>query len=421
MAGRASKPSELTITSYQVGFGDCYLLSFHYEDADRHVLIDFGTKFRSKVGFKADMVKIANQIAEDCGRAAGEGGKLTMVVATHRHYDHISGFTTKKNGKGPGDIIRSLEPELVVQPWTEDPELPEDARAPKALARAHVRSLASMSEFAASVTANLDAMMDTRDAAVSAAADELSYLGSDNITNRSAVENLMTLGARKPKYLHLGSRLDVRTLLPGVKIHVLGPPTLDQNPSLKSYAKNSDQYWKLQALAARPRSFSGHGAVSFRGGRREVPVPARWFAHRLDMMRADSLLAIVRSLDGVINNTSLILLFEVGSKRLLFPGDAQVENWSSALEDDKIRKLLKDVDVYKVGHHGSRNATPIDLWQGFENRKKKKFNTFLSTLAGEYNEVPRESLADALREESSLHSTENFQPHELFERTTLKL
>jgi hypothetical protein len=34
-----------------------------------------------------------------------------------------------------------------------------------------------------------------------------------------------------------------------------------------------------------------------------------------------------------MNNTSVILFFEVGSKKLLFPGDAQIENWSYALED----------------------------------------------------------------------------------------
>ena len=52
---------------------------------------------------------------------------------------------------------------------------------------------------------------------------------------------------------------------------------------------------------------------------------------QIDRMRADEMLAIVRTLDDVLNNTSLILLFEVGDKRLLFPGDAQIENWSYAL------------------------------------------------------------------------------------------
>lgn len=70
-------------------------------------------------------------------------------------------------------------------------------------------------------------------------------------------------------------------------------------------------------------------------------------------------------MDDQLNNTSLILLFSVegdgGTKRMLFGGDAQIENWEYALKLADVeanRVLLRDVDLYKVGHHGSRNATP---------------------------------------------------------------
>ena len=78
-----------------------------------------------------------------------------------------------------------------------------------------------------------------------------------------------------------------------------------------------------------------------------------------------------------MNNTSLILLFEVNGKKLLFPGDAQLENWSYALTEaqdtKKVRAMLADVDFYKVGHHGSLNATPRKLlWEAFKKRKGRK-------------------------------------------------
>ena len=40
-----SQPTSVTLRAYQVGFGDCFLLSFHYAGRrrTRHVLIDFGT------------------------------------------------------------------------------------------------------------------------------------------------------------------------------------------------------------------------------------------------------------------------------------------------------------------------------------------------------------------------------------------
>ena len=111
-------PSSIEIRSYQVGFGDCFLLSFVYPSFKRHVLIDFGTtELPSSVSgtTAAYMAGIAAHIKKTCG------GKLTAVIATHRHADHISGFaTTGKNG-GSGKIIASCQPDVVLQPWTEDP------------------------------------------------------------------------------------------------------------------------------------------------------------------------------------------------------------------------------------------------------------------------------------------------------------
>lgn len=399
MPNTETAPTGVRITSYQVGFGDCYLLSFHYGDGDRHVLIDFGTKFRSKTGFKADLAGIAKQIAAACG------GKLTMVVATHRHYDHIAGFQTRKNKKGPGDIIRGLEPDLVVQPWTEDPDIATDATDPSD--RAHVRNLANMQALAEAVTFAPDRLMAARGATPS----ELDYVGSNNITNKNAVENLMTLGKRKAKYLRLGSALDVSSLLPGVTIRVLGPPTIKQaeaaGQDLTRYASSSEEYWKLQARIATGRLVPA-GRLGLAGRREAPPVEARWFANRLRMVREDGLLRIVRALDDTINNTSLILLMEYGGKKLLFPGDAQLENWMCALGDPKNVALLADVNVYKVGHHGSRNATPVSLWNGFTRRANKSLKTMMSTRDGEYSGVPRPSLSDALETQSQLITTDAF-------------
>jgi len=49
-------------------------------------------------------------------------------------------------------------------------------------------------------------------------------------------------------------------------------------------------------------------------------------------MTGEQLLEIVRVLDDQMNNTSLILLMEVGGLSMLFPGDAQIENWQFTLD-----------------------------------------------------------------------------------------
>ena len=136
------------------------------------------------------------------------------------------------------------------------------------------------------------------------------------------------------------------------------------------------------------------------------------------------MLEIVRQLDQQMNNTSLILLFEVFGKKLLFPGDAQIENWSYALADAPDAKqtaaLLADVDFYKVGHHGSRNATPRKLlWENFRKRKGRQLKTMMSTMPGKHGtkksktEVPRETLLTALKSESQLLNTDDLPKSEL--------
>jgi hypothetical protein len=88
--------------------------------------------------------------------------------------------------------------------------------------------------------------------------------------------------------------------------------------------------------------------------------------------------AVALNLVGDTNNTSLVLAFEWGEPGsgvvLLFPGDAQVGNWLSWRDQTygkkkiKIDDLLSRVLLYKVGHHGSHNATvrrdPRDLSGG---------------------------------------------------------
>ena len=76
-------------------------------------------------------------------------------------------------------------------------------------------------------------------------------------------------------------------------------------------------------------------------------------------------------MESYTNNTSLALAFELpqSKKVLLFPGDAQVGNWQSwhliesfktdagVAVDVKAEALLGNTVLYKVGHHGSHNAT----------------------------------------------------------------
>jgi len=248
--------------------------------------------------------------------------------------------------------------------------------------------------------------------------NQLSFLGMTNIANRSAIDNLIAMGAREganAEWGHHGFKTSLGNLL-GIKVHVLGPPTLQQTDSIRRMrSRDPDQFWHLVANAPIARALTlKPGARAPRG---PMPASARWFRDRLERLTGSQLLEIVRTLDDQLNNTSLILLFEVCGKKLLFPGDAQIENWSYALEDaadaEETRALLRDVDVYKVGHHGSLNATPKKaLWERFTRRKNRRLRTLLSTMPGKHGsarsgtEVPRKPLLQALETESVLRNTE---------------
>jgi len=427
MVVMATRPGALEIRSFQVGFGDCFLLSFFYGTGNRrHVLIDFGSTGITERGKKAPdslakhMAKIAGAIKNVCG---ADG--LAAVVATHRHADHINGFgTDSKSGKS-GIVIRDLAPKVVLQPWTEDPGAAKDATT---ATRDSSRSLRST----ASVVASLAAMNRIAEQVTKLAArppawmslavqKELMFLGMSNLANRSAIDNLIAMGRRSGStavWAHHGSKSGLERLLPGVTVRVLGPPNLKQTDAIrKMRSRDPDEFWQLLAGTAAARDGRGVADLSAaRGGGPPVPAGARWFRDRLDRLTGEQLLEIVRTLDQQMNNTSVILLFEVFGRKLLFPGDAQIENWSYALEDAPdaaaTRKLLADVDVYKVGHHGSLNATPRKaLWEKFSRRKNAELHTMLSTMPGKHGhatsntEVPRRTLLTALAAESRLQNT----------------
>ena len=179
-----------------------------------------------------------------------------------------------------------------------------------------------------------------------AARSEIQFVADDGVANLSAVKNLAAMGKKtKAAYVQYGSKVAAfKTLLPGIEVSILGPPTikqkadvLKQNPVNKKEYWHFAQFWALRAAAAGVTAGGRARAVPGRRGPTgpcAIPVEDRWFVRRQRAVRAQQLLGLVRSMDDALNNTSVILLFEAGSKKLLFPGDAQWENWELALNEE---------------------------------------------------------------------------------------
>jgi hypothetical protein len=414
-------PTSLRVRAYNVGFGDCILLSFGYPDGTaRHALVDFGST--KLPGQGASMTQVAEHIRTETG------GRLAVVAATHRHADHISGFAGDS-----GKIIAALHPRLVVQPWTEDPDLAPDATAPLptrpgALAAAVAR-LDTMHAYAASAVAEYERRLAAGDRTDLLAA--VGFLGEVNLKNAAAVRTLQQMGEQR-LYAKFGDVLPLDDVLPGVRIDVLGPPTLEQAAGLVAEARSDpDEYWHVATSTLAPsraKALFPQAAVAA-----ERSQEARWLAPRVDRLRTEELLSIVRTIDDALNNTSLILLVTLGASSVLLAGDAQLENWSYALRDAPdaaaIRARLAACRLYKVGHHGSLNATPKTmLWQNFGTATRQeadKLITVLSTLGGKHGskargtEVPRSTLVDALEQQSTLFDTRTATKARFWVETTL--
>src|SRR5262245_56066318 len=103
--GRAPK---VRVRMFRHGLGDCFLLAFDVGGDERHMLIDCGT-----LGNKASTVKVAD-VAKHIQETIGTG-KLAVVVATHEHQDHLSGFN------GPLQKLQNKVDQVWLA-WTENPE-----------------------------------------------------------------------------------------------------------------------------------------------------------------------------------------------------------------------------------------------------------------------------------------------------------
>lgn len=407
----SAAPVLVRVRMYRVGFGDCFLLSLRYAAPFpdgrewRHALIDYGSTSLADDGPTLD--QIGDDIAATCDR-------LDLLVATHRHRDHISGF----GGESRQRIIRALDPRRVLRPWTDDPGLPEDATQP-AEARTFARALAGAQELAGRLDEQL------RHSPGNSIRRELWTAAAHQVANEEAMGFLSEIaGNGRGRYVAYGSNPDLTEILPGVQVRVLGPPTMKDWPQMATQrADVKGEYWiRLAALAdasrlALPAPRLGDApAPRTPDDRLATPQgPVRQLIRQMQDQSVHGLSRLVETVENALNNTSVILLFTVGGRRLLFPGDAQWECWSYALglaetRAPSLHDALTKIDLYKVGHHGSRNATPkklYGLW-GSRTPARRPLLSMVSTKPGVHGdatdgtEVPRATLLAALRERGPL-------------------
>jgi len=381
------------VRMYRQGLGDCFLLAFPTRGRRPcYVLIDCGVLLGTE-----DAATKMKRVAASLHDATG--GRIDVLVATHQHWDHLSGFHQAK------ELFERIDVGQVWVAWTEDPS---DAVANRLRARreAAIRSLHAAARGLrlagdAAGAGNLEAVLGF-----------FGELGADG--RPSAIQEAMAyvLGRGNPPCYWLpGDRPE----LPGVdgaRVYVLGPPrdeTLLRRSNPTSAGEVYEQRLALApetsfyvaALAAATAAEAGPALApeeeelkklsfpfdkTFRVPLKEAlqdpffqesyfgtlePTGEKDIAwRRIDADWLGSAGQLGLQLDSDTNNTSLALAFElVGSgKVLLFAADAQVGNWLSWFKlqwpregepDDPVtaEDLLRRTVLYKVAHHASHNAT----------------------------------------------------------------
>jgi beta-lactamase superfamily II metal-dependent hydrolase len=348
---QASAKGDVHVRMYDVGFGDCFLVTFNSGDQARRVLFDCGSL---KVG-QRPIPDVVAQVIADVTDPDGKA-RIDVVVATHRHKDHVSGFEAPS--------WSDVEVGEVWMPWTEHPSDPRAAQvrsfqmrlAEVLTARA---ALALQAELSAAERSHMELVQE---------------LAANALSNQRAMQMLQHGFAGNPKRRYLPTAgVDAAwfetAVLPGATIYVLGPSRSEEAlremepPIGQSYLKLADSAAETDAA---PWPFRPDWRVDDARYHGEYPSLAEVLAQDdrgavrgagqegLDQ-------AAATATDSALNATSLMLVLRIGRASLLFPGDAQWGTWKRALANTEFRDLLSETDFYKIGHHGSANATPVEF------------------------------------------------------------
>lgn len=377
--------SGVRLRMYNTGFGDCFLLAFKKQDGKPfYMMIDCGVHGQYKGG--------SNQIrkaVKEINKATG--GHLDLIAVTHEHSDHVSGFYLAR------ETFKNMNIEHAWMAWTENSEDPQARRLDK-------KKSLMLSGIKAAQTA---LALDGDHAAAEGIQNLIGFYEALNISTRESRDKVKAyIKANSPKYLEAKKRPQEIPGVDGVRVFVLGPPRdeeylLRASPSKRNpevyhgvHLRGEDSLAAALATASdtqmddgteeRCMPFAGNHRISLEQVRCNPELYEFYHHHygfiagdenewrRIDMDWQNSADSLALALDSATNNTSLVLAIELvhSKKVLLFAGDAQVGNWLSWHDGGWTDKeglgqgehitaedLLHRTVLYKVGHHGSHNAT----------------------------------------------------------------
>ena len=314
--GRGPAMSVMTVTAYNVGFGDAILVEFPEltdgRSTTRRLMIDMGN-----VAAGSDR-KVFGTIAADVLRRL-DGSALDLFVMTHEHLDHVRGMrlAASMGIEIPVDYVW-----LTASANPRYGKLYPKARAQRLAMAEEVRRLAA----------------DDRGA------------GRDRGPHASALRQQRSGRDRRQRRLPPadGSRPTAATSTADSRSSGADTTPSTSRSCLCSRRSPTARSTTVGLASPMPRASKR---------RRYPPNPDgvdrtafRALVRSLEQGSAENMLAI----DRAANNTSVVLCLEWRGWRLLFAGDAEHRSWQEMVR----RRRLKPVHFLKISHHGSHNGTP---------------------------------------------------------------
>jgi hypothetical protein len=436
----AAGQAGIKVRMYRQGLGDCFLISLLQDDGNTfRLMIDCGVILGTRDS-TANLQAVVQDIIATTD-AGNKGGFVDVLAVTHEHYDHVAGFVLAKDLFADGGVQTpgKLAVGEVWFAWTEDPQ--DDVA--NHIRESRARRLAALSALAGRMN-GMNAAPPTE------LSDALRFFGvsaggAGIGATAQAMQNATAFAYQDQVRYHRPGAILTPDGAPQLRIFVLGPPrdeaTLKKtdsttevyhfgvgdleetvlraaangapDPSLDPYAPFEGAYThRLSELAAGSDGGPLSEFLAQRYFSPAAPTPENdrdWRRIDGDWLMGAEQLAL--ALDSATNNTSLVLAIELvdSGKVLLFPADAQVGNWLSwqmlrfGEGPDAMTgpDLLRRTVFYKVGHHGSHNATLKE--KGLEAMVSPDLVAFIPVdhemaVKKGWGQMPLPALIDALKQ-----------------------
>ena len=389
-----SNVTSIVFRMYDTGsVGDCHLLLFRKgETITFKMLIDCG-------GWNTNSTQVnkcVKNIHDTCG------GELDLLILTHQHEDHVSGFNQAR------DIFNDIKVKEVWMSWIEDKtdeigkilkekygkKLKEVKKATlqaiKEL-KAHARRNVKVKGFGATMNKKMMSMQDTLKLVEF---EEGRIHGKNLKTKRRTNDDAVEYVRKKGKAIHYrvpGEVIRDMKGAEGIKFYILGPPR-DADMRFFKIDMEEEEMYHL-ALNSRSNVAARHSkhrivesGITLEEGR--SPFGSEYMMEgeekkafmkmynssdyswrEIETDWQETAAAIALRVTALTNNTSLAMAMEFDSgKVMLLPADAQSGNWMGWHKPDVMEalktaggkdtnELLQHTEFYKVGHHGSHNGT----------------------------------------------------------------